>query len=421
MNEEAMEKQADSDFHLLLHNNSCKNATSNQSEARSISVEIPVAVFTAHRGYDWSKLPDFVSRDEADSLFEKVMSVKTTHCDGLLLYGDSFEGVLYEGKYAFVFRLMTAEKWDQAKRDSKYCACAFIPYDMLKDVDFERLLDMVFFRTTTHTPDSLLNYYDEDFHCPTTDELSSTVCNFKIGDIRDFDWRLVGPILFNFGYKNSKWFFAQISSRGESKFIAEFGNWDKEKCIESSPEVIEHGEQTREEAEQDNFQMNVVAVSTETEIPPELPPVHDNEIHQSIEELPKENRLYSSSSGNGAEPEDVAEEETAAELAKVNGELENLTIKYNKIHSDLARVRQERDAARAKYKQYYQAYIDLLKSSAQKDPSINWPLLAGAFSLGAILPVVIFLAIQLLTSHGGNDVSPNGVSHSVVQSGEALQ
>lgn len=420
MNEEAKEKQVDNDSQPELVDSSCSDSIQIQKEVRSVAVQIPVAVFTAHRGYDWSKLPDFVSRDEADSLFEKVMSVKTTYCDDLLPYGDSFKGVLYEGKYAFAFRLRTAEKWDQAKRDSNYCACAFIPHDMLKDVDFERLLDMVFFRTTTHAPDSLLNYYDEDFHCPTTDEWSSTVCNFKIGDIRDFDWRLVGPILFDFGDANSKWFFARISSLGESKFIAEFGNWDEEKFIESSAEVIEQGEQTREEAEQDNFQMNGVAVSTETEIPP----VHDNEIHQSIEELPNENRLYSSSSGNGAEPEDIAEEETADELAKVKWELENLMIQYNRIHGDLARERQELNAAHAtamKYKPYYQAYIDLRKSSALKDPSINWPLLAGAFLLGLILSGVIFLAIQLLTSHGGNEASPNGVSHSAVQSVEALQ
>ena len=180
-----MDDQANQDLATTVTENFAKQDV---QVTRRVELQIPVAVFTAHRGYDWSKLPDFVSRDEADSLFEKVMSVKTTYCDDLLPYGDSFKGVLYEGKYAFAFRLMTAEKWDQAKRDSNYCACAFIPHDMLKDVDFERLLDMVFFRTTTHAPDSLLNYYDEDFHCPTTDEWSSTVCNFKIGDIRDFDW-----------------------------------------------------------------------------------------------------------------------------------------------------------------------------------------------------------------------------------------
>lgn len=378
------------------------------SNVRSVKLQIPVAVFTAHRGYDWSKLPDFVSRDEADSLFEKVMSVKTGYCDDLLPYGDSFKGVLYEGKYAFAFRLMTAEKWDQAKRDSNYCACAFIPHDMLKEVNFERLLDMGFFRTTTHVPDYLLNYYDEDFHCPTTDEWSSTVCNFKIGDIRDFDWRLVGPILSDFGDANSKWFFARISSHGESKFIAEFGNWDEEKFIESPAEVIEQGEQVREEAEQDNFQATVFAVSTETEIPPELPPVQDIEIKQSIKELPKENIV----------------EDVTAELGKVKMELENLKIKYDRIHGDLAKERQARNVANAtamKYKPYYQAYIDLRKSTAQKDPSINWLLLAGVFLLGVILSGVIFLAIQLLTSHGGNDVSPKGVSHSAVQSVEAQQ
>ena len=123
--------------------------------------------------------------------------------------------------------------------------------------------------------------------------------------------------------------------------------------------------------------MSVVAVSTKTDFPPELPPGQDNEIQQNIEELPKEN---------------IVENMTAHELVKVKRELEDLKIQYNRIHAELAKERQECNAA-MKYKPYYQAYIDLQKSTSQKDLSINWLLLAGGFLLGVILSGVVFWAI----------------------------
>lgn len=244
MNEEAKEKQVDNDSQPELVDSSCSDFIQIQKEVRSVAVEIPVAVFTAHRGYDWSKLPDFVSRDEADSLFEKVMSVKTTYCDGLLPYGNSFEGVLYEGKYAFVFRLMTSEKWDQAKRDSNYCACAFIPHEILKEVDIERFLKMEYFLMTSYNPASFLNYCDEDFRCPSDKESEKVVIDFKVGNCGDFDWRLIGSMLHWWGAANDKWFIARMISRGESKLVTEFGKWN-ERYFNDVPEEIKYVESSR--------------------------------------------------------------------------------------------------------------------------------------------------------------------------------
>lgn len=344
------------------------------SNVRPVKIQIPVAVFTAYRGYDWSKLPDFVSRDEADSLFEKIMSVKTNYCDDFLPYDDAFKGVLYEGKYAFAFRLMTAERWDQAKRDSYYCACAFIPQDKLMDVDFERLLDMDYFKTPTHTPDCLLEYSDEDFLCPSTDECSLMVWNFKLGDKKEFDWRFVGPILSDFGYANNKWFFARISSRGESKVITEFGNWDESKFDDPSANEVEQQK-------------------TESQ---------DYKLHRNIE----------------APQDDVSINE---ELIETKRELENLRIQNDRIKSSLAIEQQERSAAQAtvrKYEQYYHAYIALRDGTPQKKSLPNLLLLAGAFLLGVLLSCVAFLTFQLWMNHASLAKSHDRKAHKAIQSVE---
>ena len=212
---------------------------------REVSLKIPVAVFTAKRGYDWTQLPDFVAQDEADALFERVMSLLSNYCVDLSVH-DIFKGVIYEGKFAFAFCLQKAEKWDQANRNANYCACAFVTNECLADVDFERLLDNEYFTIPNHNPTAVLDYVDIDYIDPVRNDWEPIIFDLKSGLKCDFDWGLIGPMLSEAGIVNSKWIFMRMFSRGESRFGCEFGQW-KEECFPDRESAPRAEDENREE------------------------------------------------------------------------------------------------------------------------------------------------------------------------------
>ena len=375
------------------------SARQNTQMTCRVELKIPVAVFTAHRGYDWSQLPDFVSVDEADGLFEKIMSVKTTYHEGLLPIGDAFKGVLYTagGRYAFAFRLMTVERWDQAKRNGNYCACAFVTCDKFKDVDFERLLDMPYFLTPSRSPVATLDYYDEDFHRPLFVDWSPIVSNFKANGKQDFDWRMIGTILDEFRDANDKWFFARINSRGESRFVPEFGTWD-ERFFE--PRALEN--ENTEEARYEGIPNGSTVVKNDPVVSQSLPATQDVE-RQDLESLGE----YGGEDRNNDEL--TVDKERFVNLTAENKELaercQEIYGRFDTLSRNFQAARQERDAAQRSCRSLQLRIKTLEMRVGDQCASVNWYQLMLAFLLGVVVAVVILLAIQLASNSNCDDRS----------------
>ena len=387
-------------FDQSLNNPVEENYVNQEAQAtRRVELQIPVAVFTAHLGYDWSKLPDFVTVDEADGLFEKIMSVKTAYHEGLLPVGDFFKGVLYTGgRYAFAFRLRTVERWDQAKRDGNYCACAFVAVDKFKDIDFEQLLDMEYFREASPNPAATLDYYDEDFCLPTSAECGKVICDLKEGHYSDFDWRLIGSILSDFGYANDEWLFARINTHGESSFVPKFGNWEtlREYPMEGDCQ------NTNNEGEIQAGEMlpDTIVAQTDTHPTHGQTVAFNHEIQQS--ELQGEYVRYGSGDDELTDVKEQLANKTAECNAVVNSYNE-LHGRFDKLSRTFQMARQERDDAKRSCSSLQRRIRILEEQANSKNTSIDLLPVLIAFFLGMVVSVVASWGIQLLIGCNGNE------------------
>lgn len=208
--------------------------SSSESIVPRVRIQIPVAVYTATMGYGWSKLP--ISLEEARDLWKKIRKkVKEVVGDELLgeiAYGDSLYGVLYDGgDYAVAFRLQSVENWDQSNRDADYCACAFVSKEQFADINFEKLLEHVYFHEPTHAPGDSIDYVVDDSVAPTEEDIGDCLQKMVDDSYEDkdykFDWRMIGPVLAAFGDRNSRWWFSCLRSKGGEQICNEYGKWDK--------------------------------------------------------------------------------------------------------------------------------------------------------------------------------------------------
>lgn len=192
----------------------------NTSGSVGSTVVVPVAVFTARLGYDWSKLPGFVPQDVADRTIEDIQAL-SQKVAGNLKPGEYIRGVIFRKDFAYVFKFHIAEKWDQAKRDADYCACAFIKKDLLGSVDIPKLFENAYFQEFSRTPAAELTT-----GTVTPGGNADVLCaKARAGELKEWDWNTVGTLISGRGERNEDWTFVQSSSGGAEKFYSQFGRW----------------------------------------------------------------------------------------------------------------------------------------------------------------------------------------------------
>lgn len=107
----------------------------------------PVAVHTAHYGYDWSQIPSGWTRERLDALYRRAVA-----CRGFNYESVSCWGVLTEGEVAVAFRLGTAKAWDVNGRDAEYAVFVFIPFTSAAKVNFAALWQSAVMSEPSRTP-----------------------------------------------------------------------------------------------------------------------------------------------------------------------------------------------------------------------------------------------------------------------------
>ena len=119
------------------------------------SIEIETAVYTAFRGYSWSRIPGSVGKDRMDMLYGMAAETR-----GEFPSPEAVDvGVVSDGVFAAAFSIFTAPDWDVEGRSAEYAAFAFVPCADAASVDFAALLRDAFFRVPTHEPPLSITYY----------------------------------------------------------------------------------------------------------------------------------------------------------------------------------------------------------------------------------------------------------------------
>lgn len=340
--------------------NEIKASSERTSSARRVDVKIPVAVFTAKRGYDWTKLPKFVSQDEADRLYEEVGILKAGFQSDLSV-GDVFKGVIFKSEYAFAFRLQIVEKWDQANRDANYCAAAFIPLENLSDIDLGRLLDMDYFTVPNKAPGDVLHYIDEDYSEPDESTWKPILQNLRDGKSEDFSWSLVGPMLAKCHDANAMWAFVRMCCKSDMRFAFKHETWNYEaKCFKpKDPPVPESSVEANVIP-----QTNDAASSITTEL------------NRRIEELETQN-------------DDLRRKEQL-----LNQRLQNQS-------NAVERANIERDEAKRLADEYSRRlqYNSLPQTTKQTESKADLMIPSITFLLGVLIAGVIFLVVSIVSQN----------------------
>ncbi len=86
-------------------------------------IRIPFAVHTAKFGYDWSNIPDGMTRAELDACYRAAVAKKPEYLEP----GQIISGVTSAAGRRFAYSIQVAEAWDANGRNAEYSAFAFIP------------------------------------------------------------------------------------------------------------------------------------------------------------------------------------------------------------------------------------------------------------------------------------------------------
>lgn len=193
-------------------------------------IEIPSAVYTARYGYEWTELPSWIAKAEADEWHKEINRLRES--GGHELKDDeAFEGVLYRrGKeYAVAFRIFCAKKWDQANRDASYCACAFVKCEHFGEIDFGRLLKHAHFIKPSRNPEARIECGIERFEATEKELVENLASKFvQVGEVHllDEEWRLIGFLLSEYGDGNEYYYFLRKVLGHETISEAKFGKWN---------------------------------------------------------------------------------------------------------------------------------------------------------------------------------------------------
>lgn len=185
------------------------------------SLVLPFAVYTAWRGYDWSSVPEDVTRAELDRLYRDIGQRRPDFMGA----GDSFEGVYCRDGLLAAFRMQSVPKWDSVGRDADWCAFAFMGLDVVRAIDFDTLLAQDAFVRPVRAPHDAVEYRGP---------VSAPYSVAEALDLRDrreagrVDFRAVGDLLAACGDFCRDWLFGRVRFRGETRVFAETGAWTGE-------------------------------------------------------------------------------------------------------------------------------------------------------------------------------------------------
>ena len=181
-----------------------------------MSAAIDAAVYTAYRGYAWSRIPAAVGKERMDALYRMAAEIR-----GEFPSAEAVDaGVVSDGAFAAAFSIFTAPGWDVEGRSAEYAAFAFVPCSEAASVDFAALLGDGFFRVPMREPPQTISYFGLGASRPAVTAPGQLLSGRKIAD---FDLASAGALLSAYGPRSEKWIFRR--GQGAGTATAESGPW----------------------------------------------------------------------------------------------------------------------------------------------------------------------------------------------------
>ena len=161
---------------------------------------LSTTVYSANRGYHWSRLPDGVSEATLDRLYHLAAEERGDFPDPASVE----RGVVAIGDNAAVFTIRSVPGWDSEGRASEYAAFALFKPAEAAAIDFARVLENSFFNQPSRNPPPVVLYNgDGGVPAPAT-AAGNLLCRQEYDGL---DPRAAGPLLAAYHARCDRWRF----------------------------------------------------------------------------------------------------------------------------------------------------------------------------------------------------------------------
>lgn len=163
-------------------------------------ISIATAVYTAFRGYSWSRIPEGLTEKLIDLLRETAAAKR-----GDFPNPEAVDrGVIAIGPVAAAFSIRNVSGWDSAGRSCEYSAFAFFKSAEADSFDFGRLLELPFFSSPVHEIPSSTGYDGPPAGPAPLTAAGQLVCRRHLDAIPAAQ---AGDLLAKYFTKSNKWTF----------------------------------------------------------------------------------------------------------------------------------------------------------------------------------------------------------------------
>lgn len=161
---------------------------------------LSTAVYTAHRGYSWSGIPEGLDEARLDSLLRLATEDRPEFSDG----ADISVGMVSDGQYAAVYSIRSVMGWDSEGRAADYSALAVFPASAAADINVLDLLRHPFFAVPTREPADSIVYAGPASSDPAVNAPGRLLCQNRIDDLDAYS---AGKLLATYAMRCPRWLF----------------------------------------------------------------------------------------------------------------------------------------------------------------------------------------------------------------------
>lgn len=173
------------------------------------------AVYTAFRGYSWSRVPDGLTEGLMDRLRDLAAGKRGDFPDP-----DSVDrGVVAIGPVAAAFSIRCVPGWDSAGRASEYSAFVFFKSADAAAIDFSALLAHPFFASPTHDAPASIAYDGETAAVSPLPAAGQLLCRRHLDALPAAQ---CGDVLAKYFDKSEQWIFRTNNDGSMSVDCAEW-------------------------------------------------------------------------------------------------------------------------------------------------------------------------------------------------------